>query len=79
MAIPDPQVLALVQEVLCDASPAWLNQAEQHFLNNLDFLKPIQVISACLTNISTGTFWFQYRDEVKQRLEVLVDNIQVSQ
>ncbi|XP_055368383.1 phospholipid-transporting ATPase ABCA1b isoform X2 [Betta splendens] len=40
--IPDPQVLLLVQEVICEASPTWLNQAEEHFLSNLDFLKPIQ-------------------------------------
>ncbi|KAI3351401.1 hypothetical protein L3Q82_020207 [Scortum barcoo] len=39
--ISDRQVLMLVQEIICQAPPTWLNNAEQHFLNNLDFLKPI--------------------------------------
>ncbi|XP_075994449.1 phospholipid-transporting ATPase ABCA1b isoform X2 [Genypterus blacodes] len=40
--ISDPQVSSLVQEIICQAPSVWLNQAEEHFLNNLDFLKPIQ-------------------------------------
>lgn len=43
MTISDPQVLKMVQQVLCFAPPIWLNHAEEHFLNNLDFLKPVQV------------------------------------
>ncbi|KAG7459155.1 ATP-binding cassette sub-family A member 1-like isoform X1 [Solea senegalensis] len=42
VTVSDPQVLMLIQEVICQAPPIWLNHAEEHFLNNLDFLKPIQ-------------------------------------
>ncbi|XP_053180211.1 phospholipid-transporting ATPase ABCA1b isoform X1 [Scomber japonicus] len=42
VTISDPQVLMLVQEVLCRAPPIWLDHAEEHFLSNLDFLKPIR-------------------------------------
>uniref|UniRef100_A0A7N9AXI4 P-type phospholipid transporter n=1 Tax=Mastacembelus armatus TaxID=205130 RepID=A0A7N9AXI4_9TELE len=41
--ISDRQVSTLVQEAICEEPQSWLNHAEQHFLNNLDFLKPIQV------------------------------------
>lgn len=41
--ISDQQVATLVQEAICQAPPTWLNHAEEHFLNNLDFLKPIRV------------------------------------
>lgn len=41
--ISDARASALVQEVLCVAPPTWLNLAEEHFLMNLDFFKPIQV------------------------------------
>ncbi|GAA6225610.1 ATP-binding cassette sub-family A member 1-like [Lates japonicus] len=40
--ISDKQVAILVQEVICQAPPVWLNHAEEHFMNNLDFLKPIR-------------------------------------
>ncbi|XP_060935296.1 phospholipid-transporting ATPase ABCA1b [Limanda limanda] len=42
VTISDPGVSVLVQEVICQAPPAWLDLAEDHFLNNLDFLKPVQ-------------------------------------
>ncbi|XP_039976120.1 phospholipid-transporting ATPase ABCA1b isoform X1 [Xiphias gladius] len=42
VTISDRQVSMLVQEVICQAPLAWLNHAEDHFLNNLDFLKPIR-------------------------------------
>ncbi|XP_068460296.1 phospholipid-transporting ATPase ABCA1b isoform X1 [Clinocottus analis] len=42
VTIADQRVSMLVQEVLCQALPTWLDRAEEHFLNNLDFLKPIQ-------------------------------------
>ncbi|XP_047441411.1 phospholipid-transporting ATPase ABCA1-like [Mugil cephalus] len=42
VTISDQQVSKLVQEVICQAPPTWLNLAEEHFLNNLDFFKPIQ-------------------------------------
>ncbi|KAM8733143.1 phospholipid-transporting ATPase ABCA1b isoform 2-T2 [Acanthopagrus schlegelii] len=40
--ISDRQVSMHVQEVICQAPPTWLNHAEELFLNNLDFFKPIQ-------------------------------------
>lgn len=43
VTISDRQVSVLVQETLCEAPPIWLDHAEEHFLNNLDFFKPIQV------------------------------------
>lgn len=42
VTISDQQVLTQVQDVICQATPTWLNHAEEHFLNNLDFLKPIK-------------------------------------
>lgn len=43
VTIADQQVSMMVQKVLCEAPRTWLNQAEEHFLSNLDFLKPVQV------------------------------------
>lgn len=48
VTISDKQVSAMVQEKICQAPPAWLNHAEEHFLDNLDFLKPIRVNTALL-------------------------------
>ncbi|XP_029368177.1 phospholipid-transporting ATPase ABCA1b isoform X2 [Echeneis naucrates] len=42
VTISDPKVLMVLQEVICKAPTAWLNHAEDHFLDNLDFLKPIR-------------------------------------
>ncbi|XP_061690398.1 phospholipid-transporting ATPase ABCA1-like isoform X3 [Syngnathoides biaculeatus] len=39
--IADPLAAVMVQEVVCRAPPAWLDQAELHFLDDVDFLKPI--------------------------------------
>ncbi|MEQ2258854.1 hypothetical protein XENORESO_003484 [Xenotaenia resolanae] len=41
VTISDQQVASLVQEVLCQAQSIWLDQAEEHFMSNLDFFKPI--------------------------------------
>uniref|UniRef100_A0A8C9ZJ78 P-type phospholipid transporter n=1 Tax=Sander lucioperca TaxID=283035 RepID=A0A8C9ZJ78_SANLU len=41
--ISDPQVSVQIQEVICQAPASWLDHAEENFLNNLDFLKPIKV------------------------------------
>ncbi|XP_042337798.1 uncharacterized protein LOC121938690 [Plectropomus leopardus] len=49
VTISDPKVSMLAQEVICRAPPVWLDRAEEHFLSNLDFLKPIQF------NVSTAT------------------------
>lgn len=53
VTISDKQVSMLVQEVICQAPPIWLNHAEEHFLNNLDFLKPIQVMTHLLTGLGS--------------------------
>ncbi|XP_032411113.1 phospholipid-transporting ATPase ABCA1b isoform X1 [Xiphophorus hellerii] len=42
VAIGDQQVAVQVQEILCQAPPTWLDQAEQNFMSNLDFFKPIR-------------------------------------
>uniref|UniRef100_A0A672MP12 P-type phospholipid transporter n=1 Tax=Sinocyclocheilus grahami TaxID=75366 RepID=A0A672MP12_SINGR len=36
-------VSQLTQNIICQSSAEWLNNAESHFLSNLDFLKPIRV------------------------------------
>ncbi|XP_061580685.1 phospholipid-transporting ATPase ABCA1-like [Cololabis saira] len=40
--IRDQQVSARVQEVLCQAPVLWLDRAEEHFRDNLDFFKPVR-------------------------------------
>ncbi|XP_066576539.1 phospholipid-transporting ATPase ABCA1 [Amia ocellicauda] len=40
--ISDNIVLMQSQTIICTSSKEWLNQAEEHFLSNLDFLKPIR-------------------------------------
>ncbi|KAM4555209.1 phospholipid-transporting ATPase ABCA1-like isoform 2-T2 [Odontesthes bonariensis] len=40
--IADQQVVALVQETICRVPAVWLNRAEEHFLSNLDFFKPVR-------------------------------------
>lgn len=50
VAIGDQQVAAQVQEILCQAPPTWLDRAEQNFMSNLDFFKPIRV--------RAEPFWF---------------------
>ncbi|XP_076150268.1 phospholipid-transporting ATPase ABCA1a isoform X1 [Alosa pseudoharengus] len=42
VTIADKDVSELTQKMICQSSPEWLNQAERHFLSNLDFLKPIR-------------------------------------
>uniref|UniRef100_A0A8D3C3Q5 P-type phospholipid transporter n=1 Tax=Scophthalmus maximus TaxID=52904 RepID=A0A8D3C3Q5_SCOMX len=60
VTISDQQVAMLVQEVLCQAPPAWLDLAEHHFLDNLDFLKPIQVN----TGLARMKSWIDLRNEI---------------
>ncbi|MED6292639.1 ATP-binding cassette sub- A member 1 [Characodon lateralis] len=40
--IADRNVSHLTQEIICKSSSDWLNKAQNHFLSNLDFLKPIR-------------------------------------
>uniref|UniRef100_A0A7N6A095 P-type phospholipid transporter n=1 Tax=Anabas testudineus TaxID=64144 RepID=A0A7N6A095_ANATE len=67
VTISDPQVLKMVEEVVCEAPPVWLNHAEEHFLNNLDFLKPIQVkthlVCVCQT-LMVISYWIDLRNEI---------------
>ncbi|XP_028314701.1 phospholipid-transporting ATPase ABCA1b isoform X2 [Gouania willdenowi] len=42
ITLSDPQLKLQIQDVICRAPTRWLNHAEEHFLLNLDFLKPIQ-------------------------------------
>uniref|UniRef100_A0A7N8XZJ3 P-type phospholipid transporter n=1 Tax=Mastacembelus armatus TaxID=205130 RepID=A0A7N8XZJ3_9TELE len=63
--ISDRQVSTLVQEAICEEPQSWLNHAEQHFLNNLDFLKPIQVKHSCLCLQLAGMkSWIDLRNEI---------------
>lgn len=41
--IADRNVSDMTQEIICRSSSDWLNKAQNHFLSNLDFLKPIRV------------------------------------
>ncbi|XP_012989040.1 phospholipid-transporting ATPase ABCA1b isoform X2 [Esox lucius] len=42
VTIADSKVSGLVREIICRSPGSWLDQAEVHFLNNLDFLKPLR-------------------------------------
>ncbi|KAK1903978.1 Phospholipid-transporting ATPase ABCA1 [Dissostichus eleginoides] len=43
VTLADPRLVAGLQEVICSAPIGWLDAAEKLFLDNLDFLKPIQM------------------------------------
>lgn len=43
VTIADKDVSQLTQNIICQSPAEWLNNAESHFLSNLDFLKPIRV------------------------------------
>uniref|UniRef100_A0A8C4TJI6 P-type phospholipid transporter n=1 Tax=Erpetoichthys calabaricus TaxID=27687 RepID=A0A8C4TJI6_ERPCA len=45
VTIADQQVARRSQDVICSSSNSWLSAAEELFLSNLDFVRPIQVIS----------------------------------
>uniref|UniRef100_A0A8C7H4B8 P-type phospholipid transporter n=1 Tax=Oncorhynchus kisutch TaxID=8019 RepID=A0A8C7H4B8_ONCKI len=68
VTITDSEVSSLVQEILCRSPGSWLNQAESHFLNNLDFLKPIRVnVTALLelgTQLASMKSWSDLRNEI---------------
>lgn len=42
VTIADKDVSQLTQNIICQSPADWLNNAEHHFLSNLDFLKPIR-------------------------------------
>ncbi|KAK5924506.1 hypothetical protein CgunFtcFv8_017116 [Champsocephalus gunnari] len=43
VTLADPRLAAGLQEVICSAPIGWLDAAEKLFLDNLDFLKPVQM------------------------------------
>uniref|UniRef100_A0AAY4AA33 P-type phospholipid transporter n=1 Tax=Denticeps clupeoides TaxID=299321 RepID=A0AAY4AA33_9TELE len=45
VSIADKNVSRLTQDIICQSSNDWLDEAEEHFLSNLDFLKPIRLYS----------------------------------
>lgn len=59
--IADHNVSRLTQEMICKSSGDWLNEAQSHFLSNLDFLKPIRV--SCVGQVGVSQWmwpltWF---------------------
>ncbi|XP_067246317.1 phospholipid-transporting ATPase ABCA1b [Chanodichthys erythropterus] len=42
VTIPDKVVAEFTQDIICTSPKSWLDQAERHFMSNLDFLKPIR-------------------------------------
>uniref|UniRef100_A0A671L6Y1 ATP-binding cassette sub-family A member 1-like n=1 Tax=Sinocyclocheilus anshuiensis TaxID=1608454 RepID=A0A671L6Y1_9TELE len=42
VTIADKDMSQLTQNIICQSTAEWLNNAESHFLSNLDFLKPIR-------------------------------------
>uniref|UniRef100_A0A3Q3BQ74 P-type phospholipid transporter n=1 Tax=Kryptolebias marmoratus TaxID=37003 RepID=A0A3Q3BQ74_KRYMA len=71
--IADHNVSHLTQEIICKSSIDWLNKAQDHFLSNLDFLKPIQVsLMSCSFNclicvsqqFSSMNSWKDMRKEI---------------
>uniref|UniRef100_A0A673AT76 P-type phospholipid transporter n=1 Tax=Sphaeramia orbicularis TaxID=375764 RepID=A0A673AT76_9TELE len=55
VTISDQQVAMLVQRVVCQAPPTWLNRAEEHFLSNVDFFKPIRVRIKTVKQVAKAT------------------------
>ncbi|XP_033986599.1 LOW QUALITY PROTEIN: phospholipid-transporting ATPase ABCA1-like [Trematomus bernacchii] len=43
VTLADPRLAAGLQEVICSAPIGWLDAAEKLFMDNLDFLKPVQM------------------------------------
>ncbi|XP_026872164.2 phospholipid-transporting ATPase ABCA1b [Electrophorus electricus] len=42
VTIPNIKAARLTQDIICSSSKSWLNQAEKHFMANLDLFKPIR-------------------------------------
>ncbi|XP_051513569.1 phospholipid-transporting ATPase ABCA1-like [Myxocyprinus asiaticus] len=42
VTISDKRVARFTQDIICNSSKTWLDQAETHFKSNLDFFKPIR-------------------------------------
>uniref|UniRef100_A0A3Q3XHW1 P-type phospholipid transporter n=1 Tax=Mola mola TaxID=94237 RepID=A0A3Q3XHW1_MOLML len=66
--IADPTISRLTQEIICKSSSDWLNKAQNHFLSNLDFLKPIRVsfwiCILCILTFSSMKSWQDMRKEI---------------
>uniref|UniRef100_A0A8C7FF51 P-type phospholipid transporter n=1 Tax=Oncorhynchus kisutch TaxID=8019 RepID=A0A8C7FF51_ONCKI len=55
VTISDKNVSRLTQDIICKASPDWLNKAQDHFLSNLDFMKPIRSDPEVVQKVSAAT------------------------
>uniref|UniRef100_A0A8C3B4Y6 P-type phospholipid transporter n=1 Tax=Cyclopterus lumpus TaxID=8103 RepID=A0A8C3B4Y6_CYCLU len=64
--IADRNVSRLTQEIICKSSSDWLDQAQSHFLSNLDFFKPIRVSFFIFTsrNLASMNSWKDMRKEI---------------
>uniref|UniRef100_A0A673HYD8 P-type phospholipid transporter n=1 Tax=Sinocyclocheilus rhinocerous TaxID=307959 RepID=A0A673HYD8_9TELE len=52
VTIANKDVSQLTQNIICQSSAEWLNNAESHFLSNLDFLNPVNHIDSSFTNLT---------------------------
>lgn len=53
VTLSDRRLVSQVQDILCEAQPEWLDQAEENFMSNLDFFKPIRVKTGSFNGSST--------------------------
>uniref|UniRef100_A0A8C3B649 P-type phospholipid transporter n=1 Tax=Cyclopterus lumpus TaxID=8103 RepID=A0A8C3B649_CYCLU len=66
--IADRNVSRLTQEIICKSSSDWLDQAQSHFLSNLDFFKPIRVSFFIFTSRNSDP-------KVVQEVSAATDNL----
>uniref|UniRef100_A0A6Q2ZH21 P-type phospholipid transporter n=1 Tax=Esox lucius TaxID=8010 RepID=A0A6Q2ZH21_ESOLU len=67
VTIADSKVSGLVREIICRSPGSWLDQAEVHFLNNLDFLKPFPFLpppTPCPNQLANMKSWSDLRNEI---------------
>uniref|UniRef100_A0A671L7N1 ATP-binding cassette sub-family A member 1-like n=1 Tax=Sinocyclocheilus anshuiensis TaxID=1608454 RepID=A0A671L7N1_9TELE len=55
VTIADKDMSQLTQNIICQSTAEWLNNAESHFLSNLDFLKPIRSDPKIIQDVSIAT------------------------
>uniref|UniRef100_A0A8B9RBJ9 P-type phospholipid transporter n=1 Tax=Astyanax mexicanus TaxID=7994 RepID=A0A8B9RBJ9_ASTMX len=60
--ITNKKVAKLTQESICSSSKTWLNQAERHFMANLDFFKPLT--SLMFPQLASMRSWSDLRNEI---------------
>uniref|UniRef100_A0A7N6B5M8 ABC transporter domain-containing protein n=1 Tax=Anabas testudineus TaxID=64144 RepID=A0A7N6B5M8_ANATE len=69
--IADQNVSRMTQEIICTSSSDWLNKAQNHFLSNLDFLKPIRVSSSAQSHKLTISHFSAATDNLLESLGAL--------